>query len=145
MPAALVVAARCQQSGRGVVDADECEHQPGRIVGGKLGVEHDLLGHAHATAPLRRPVRHGVTRGMQLAEPPLLEAREFFVVDAGLGRAPVRRDVFGAPVPHGGAKVVEISALRHAYNPLSPDRPARRVNSSRVADNPSGSLRSGWL
>ena len=77
MPAALLVGARDEQGRCGVVDADEREHQPRCVVGGQFGVQHDLLGHRHATAPLAGPVRYGETRGVQFGEPRLLESGEF--------------------------------------------------------------------
>ena len=51
MAAALFVGARDQQGRRGVVDPDEREHQPGRVVGGQLGVQHDLLGRPTCPPP----------------------------------------------------------------------------------------------
>ncbi len=143
MPAALLVGTGDEQRRCGVVDADEGEDQPRRIVGGQLLIQHDLLGDRHAAAPLPWPVRYREACGVQFCEPCLLESGEFLVADPGLSGPPVRRDVLVTPGPHGGPELVEIG--RHAYNPVRPPPPARRVNSSRVADNPSGSRRCGWL
>ncbi len=83
---------------------------------------------------------------MQFGEPGLLEADELLVVDAGLGGAPVGRDVLGAPGPHSGAELVEVGGLFvHANSPVNPLPPTLPVSTSRVADSPSGSRRSGWL
>ena len=50
---ALLVGARGQQGRRGVVDADEGQHQPRRVVRGQFLVEHDLLGDRHVRRPIR--------------------------------------------------------------------------------------------
>ena len=143
MPGALVVGACEQQCRRGVMNADEREDQPRRIVGGQFGVEDDLLGDRHATAPLAWPVRYSEARRVQLGEPRLLKPGEFLIADPGLSRPPIARDVLLTPGTDVGAEPLEIG--RHAYSPVRPPLPARRVSSSRVADNPSGSRRSGWL
>ncbi len=74
----------------------------------------------------RRPVRHGVARGVQFGEPRLLEADEFLVADPGLGRPPVRRDVLSHQARTSARNSVEVG--RHAYSPVRPSLPARRVN-----------------
>src|SRR4051812_37543109 len=104
------------------MDTDEGEHQPRRIVGCQFGVQHDLLGDRHATAPLAGPVRHGIPRSEQLGEPPLLKPDEFFVADTGLSRPPARWDVLLTPGTDVGAEPIEIG--RHAYSPLRPPLPA---------------------
>ena len=151
MPAALLVGARDQQCRRGVMDADERQHQPRRIVGGQLLIQHDLLGDRHAAAPLARPVRHGVARGVQLGEPRTsgIATNSSSPTPVWAG-APIGGDVRLAPGPHAAARNSSRSASRaisrFVYNPVSP-RAYRRGGSawSRVADNPSGSRRSGWL
>ena len=82
---ALLVGARGQQGRCGVVDADECEHQPRRVVRGQLLVEHDLLGHRHSAAPFARPVRYGEARTVQFGEPGLLEGDELLVGSTPFG------------------------------------------------------------
>ena len=54
MPSTLLVGARGEQGRRGVVDADERQHQPRRVVRGQLLVQHDLFGDRHAAAPFAR-------------------------------------------------------------------------------------------
>ena len=142
MPSALLVGARDQQGRRGVVDPDERQHQPGRVVGGQFLVQHDLLGHRHAAAPFARPVRHREARAVQFGEPGLLEADELVVADAGLGRPPVARDVLFAPAAHLCA---ELELGRSRVQTRQPGSPDRRVSTSRVADSPNGNRRSGWL
>ena len=104
MAAALFFGARHQQGRRGVVDADEREHQPRRIVGGQLLVEHHLFGDRHSAAPLARPVGNGVARAVQRGEPRLLESHEFLVGGAGLSLAPIARNVVDAPRAHLAAE-----------------------------------------
>ena len=84
MPSTLLVGARGEQGRRGVVDADESQHKPRRVVGGQLLVQHNLLGNRHAAAPFVGPVRHRVPGAVQFGEPGLLEADELLVADAGL-------------------------------------------------------------
>ncbi len=98
--AALFFGTRDQQGGRGVVDSDEREHQPRRIVGGQLLVQHHLLGDRQPAAPFAGPVRDGEAGAVQLGEPRLLERDEFLVGCAGLGLTPIARDVVGAPRAH---------------------------------------------
>ena len=144
MATTLLVGARHQQGRRRVVDADERQHQPGRVVRGQLLVQHDLFGDRHPAAPLGGPVRHRVSGAVQFGEPRLLEADEFVVVDAGLSPPPVGGDVLGTPRPHLVAKLFRLS-VGHANSPVKPVPPTLLVSRSRVADSPSGSRRSGWL
>ena len=125
------------------MNADEREHQPRRIVGGQFGVEDDLLARPACHRPTRVASAAREARRVQLGKPRLLKPGEFLVADPGLSRPPIARDVLLTPGTDVGAEPVEIG--RHAYNPVRPPLPARRVSSSRVADNPSGSRRSGWL
>ena len=143
MSAALLVGSGDEQGRCGVVDADECQDEPGRVVSGQFLIQHDLFGHGQATAPFAGPVRYGESRAVQFGEPGLLESDEFLLADAGLCLSPILRDVLFAPGPHGRAELGQIGA--HAYRPVRPPPPTRRVSRSRVADNPSGSRRSGWL
>ena len=109
---------------------------------GQLLIQHNLFGYRHAATPLGGPVRHREARTLQFGEPPLLEGDELGVTDSGLGRAPIGRDVLLTPFTHPPTELVEVA---HMNSPVSPRAPALRVNVSRVADNPSGSRRRGWL
>ncbi len=113
MPATLLVGAGGQQGRRRVVDRHEGQHQAGRVGGGELLVEHDLLGGRHAAAPLGGPVRDGVAGAAELGEPGLLEAHELLVPDAGLGGPPALGHVFAAPVAHRGPELSQIGRRCH--------------------------------
>ena len=128
---------------RGMVDADEREDEAGRIVCGQLLVQHDLFG---------RPTCRRPTRGASAVR----RSRRCAVrrtTPSGSGRTPRRRRRFAPPASLSGcarrtirAHAAEISSFGgHAYSPVRPPLPARRVSSSRVADRPSGSRRRGWL
>ena len=97
MTLTLCLGAGGEQRRRRVVDRDEREHQPRRVMGGELLVEHDLLGGRHAAAPLAGPVRDGVTGRPQLLEPRLLERDELLVGRPGLVTPPAGRDLLAAP------------------------------------------------
>ncbi len=111
MTPSLLVGARGEQCGCRVVDSDEREDKPRRVVGGKLLIQDDLLGNRHPAAPFARPVRYREARTAQLGEPPLLERDELLVADIGLRSSPVCGDVLVAPRSHRGAELVE--AGRH--------------------------------
>ena len=128
MPGALVLGACDQQCRRGVMNADEREHQPRRIVGGQFGVEDDLLGDRHATAPLAWPVRHSEARRVQLGKPRLLKPGEFLVADPGLSRPPIARDVLLTPGTDVGAERSRSAVTRTTLSGrrCPPDGSARR-------------------
>ena len=69
---ALLVGARGEEGGGGMVNGDERQHQPRGVVGGQLLVEHDLLGRATSRLPIRaanaaRRNRPGVAPGTTLS------------------------------------------------------------------------------
>ena len=110
VPPPLLVGAGGEQRRRGVVDRHERQHQPGRVVGGQLLVQHDLLGGRHAAAPLGRPVGHGVA-GARAAPGTTPSGRRRTrrrrtPVCAG---APVGGHVLAAPVAHLGPELVELA------------------------------------
>jgi hypothetical protein len=100
VPPPLLVGARAEQRRGRMVDRHERQHQPGRVVGGQLLVQHHLLGDRHAPAPLGRPVGYGPTCVPQFPEPRLLEGDEAVLAHAGLRLPPARGDVAPAPGPH---------------------------------------------
>ncbi len=108
MPLLLCVGARCQERGSRVMNRDERQHEPRRVVRGQLLIEHDLPAGRHAAAPFARPVRHGESRGAQLLEPVLLKGDEGFVGRAGLTAPPIGGYVVATPLPDLGAKVLEV-------------------------------------
>ncbi len=97
--------------------ADERQHQPRRVVGGQLLIQHDLLGHAHSAAPLRRPMRHRVSGPVQFGEPGLLEVDE-------RGR---RRRRSGRPASRPGCGWHTSRVPRPGTPRGSPEQPAQRV------------------
>ena len=111
------------------MDPDERQHQARGVVGGQLGVEHDLPVDRHPAAPFGRPVRDRVPGPVQFGEPGLLEGDELLVAGPGLGGAPVGGHVGATPLPHGGPEVVEVGGHRRCENsPVSPRRPTRWVS-----------------
>ena len=110
--------------------ADERQHQPGRVVGGQLLVQDDLLADRHAAAPLRGPVRHRETGARAApANQAFWNATNSSSRHAGLCLPPVGRHVVGAPLPHLGSELVQIRlcAVSHPSDPVSnrPVRPCR--------------------
>lgn len=67
MPLPLLVGPRHQQRRGRVVDADEGQHQPRRVLRRQLLIQHHLLGDGHAAAPFGGPVRHGVAAECRVA------------------------------------------------------------------------------
>ena len=133
MASALLVGARRQQGRRGVVDSDERQHQPRRVVRGQLLVQHDLLGDRHAAAPLARPVRHGVTRRCAARRTtPSGSATNSSSPTPVCACAPVARDVLGAPRAHCGPEARRVVA-----------RSCEQSRQTRCR-RPCGSVRRAW-
>ena len=149
MAAALFFGARHQQGRRGMVDADEREHQPRRVVGGQLLVEHHLFGDRHSAAPLTRPVRDGVTRAVQRGEPRLLEGHEFLVGGAGLSLAPIARNVVDAPGAHLLPKLSLCRRIRrillHIFSFAAHDAAARSRSIACATATPSSNEGVIWV
>ena len=112
----LLLGARGEQGGCRVVNCDECQDKPRRVVRGQLPVQEYLFGDRHPAAPLARPVRNREARAVQLCEPVLLESDEFLVAGAGLSMTPIVGYVLCTPRFDVGPELVEIGGhVRFAF------------------------------
>ena len=134
VPSALLVGARDQQGRRGVVDADEGQHQPRRVVGGQFLVEHDLFGDRHAAAPLARPVRHREAGACSSANQAFWNATNSVVA---------RRRSGSRASPAGCARRTSARTLRRGTR-LEVGRSRVQTRSGRGRARRGGSVRRAW-